>query len=155
MKRSDTLAAQVAAFDMVLTAIEEGRDMRAFVGGALEAAKRERDAALEAEYQDAAVDRIAAEVFPVGTAYAERIAAALDAKDIPTHSYDDEAGYDEVQPRCDICRNPQWLEGDDWNGDTGNHLSCEAAEPEPEPFSDAISVRANIAFGLWPPQKGE
>lgn len=43
----------------------------------------------------------------------------------PVHSYDDEAGFDEVQPRCDICNFPQWLAGDDWNGETGNHRSCE------------------------------
>lgn len=36
-----------------------------------------------------------------------------------------------VTPHCDICREAQdepadgW--GDDWNGDTGNHKSCEDA----------------------------
>ena len=48
-KRSDTLAAQVAALDMVMRGIEEGRDMRAFVGGMMRGVKDMRDAALEAE----------------------------------------------------------------------------------------------------------
>lgn len=30
-----------------------------------------------------------------------------------------------VIPRCDICGNPQLRVGDDWNGETGNHVSCE------------------------------
>jgi hypothetical protein len=38
------------------------------------------------------------------------------------------ADYDDVQPICDICDEPQWREGDDWNGETGNHLSCEEQE---------------------------
>jgi len=29
-------------------------------------------------------------------------------------------------PACDLCEGPQYTEGDDWNGDTGNHRSCEA-----------------------------
>lgn len=47
---------------------------------------------------------------------------------IMAHTYDDEAGFDEVQPRCDLCGNLQWLEGDDWNGETGNHFSCERSQ---------------------------
>ena len=34
---------------------------------------------------------------------------------------------DDVTPRCDIC-NEYWEdggEGEDWNGETGNHKSCE------------------------------
>jgi len=31
-----------------------------------------------------------------------------------------------IVPRCDICDGPQLVEGDDWNGDTGNHRSCES-----------------------------
>lgn len=33
----------------------------------------------------------------------------------------------EVTPRCDFCDEPfeDGGEGEDWNGDTGNHLSCE------------------------------
>lgn len=42
-----------------------------------------------------------------------------------THSYDDESDYDDVQPICDICDHPQWREGE-WNGETGNHVECEA-----------------------------
>jgi hypothetical protein len=38
---------------------------------------------------------------------------------------DDYADFDEVQPCCDICNMPQYREGDDWNGETGNHKSCE------------------------------
>ena len=33
----------------------------------------------------------------------------------------------EAQPRCDICDQPDNPDGAaDWNGETGNHLSCEA-----------------------------
>lgn len=35
------------------------------------------------------------------------------------------AGFDDVQPRCDLCGLAQALEGEDWNGETGNHYSCE------------------------------
>jgi hypothetical protein len=28
-------------------------------------------------------------------------------------------------PRCDLCGYPQWVIGEDWNGETGNHHSCE------------------------------
>ncbi len=38
---------------------------------------------------------------------------------------DNWADFDNVQPLCDICDLPQEREGDDWNGDTGNHFSCE------------------------------
>jgi hypothetical protein len=31
---------------------------------------------------------------------------------------------DDVVPTCDICGGPQRVT-DDWNGDTGNHRSCE------------------------------
>ena len=31
-------------------------------------------------------------------------------------------------PICDICFGPQRVEGDDWNGETGNHYSCEENE---------------------------
>lgn len=42
-------------------------------------------------------------------------------------------GHDcEVTPRCDLCGEPdlqqangEWL-APDWNGETGNHLTCEA-----------------------------
>lgn len=39
---------------------------------------------------------------------------------------------DEPEPTCDICGEPEdhevgWFEYD-WNGETGNHLSCEARE---------------------------
>lgn len=37
---------------------------------------------------------------------------------------------EEVQPRCDICDEPEDNENgfvvNDWNGETGNHLSCES-----------------------------
>lgn len=32
---------------------------------------------------------------------------------------------DGVVPTCDLCGSYQSVEGDDWNGDTGNHHSCE------------------------------
>lgn len=33
-------------------------------------------------------------------------------------------------PVCDICNGPQRTEGDDWNGETGNHYSCEETNPD-------------------------
>lgn len=33
---------------------------------------------------------------------------------------------DMIIPSCDLCEGPQYAEGDDWNGDTGSHRSCEA-----------------------------
>ncbi len=30
-----------------------------------------------------------------------------------------------IIPTCDICRKQDDYEGDDWNGETGNHISCE------------------------------
>lgn len=42
---------------------------------------------------------------------------------------------DDIEPTCDICGEPQdcgrdlcEMHADDWNGDTGNHLSCEQRE---------------------------
>jgi hypothetical protein len=39
---------------------------------------------------------------------------------------------EEPLPTCDLCDEPQHLDGgpwhpDDWNGDTGCHLTCEQA----------------------------
>lgn len=42
-----------------------------------------------------------------------------------SHGYEPD---EEVTPICDICNEP-WEdggEGEDWNGETGNHKSCEA-----------------------------
>lgn len=36
-----------------------------------------------------------------------------------------------IVPRCDVCNGPQRVEGDDWNGETGNHHSCEMHEFKP------------------------
>ena len=42
-------------------------------------------------------------------------------------------GIEEVTPRCDICNWPENHEGEsDWNGETGNHVSCECMERENE-----------------------
>ena len=32
---------------------------------------------------------------------------------------------DMLIPACDLCGGPQYAEGDDWNGETGQHFSCE------------------------------
>lgn len=41
-------------------------------------------------------------------------------------SVNDYPPYEEVTPRCDICNWPENHEGEsDWNGETGNHVSCE------------------------------
>ncbi len=38
----------------------------------------------------------------------------------------------EVAPRCEICGQFQPIEGEDWNGETGNHKTCEEGAPPPE-----------------------
>lgn len=38
---------------------------------------------------------------------------------------------DDIVPTCDICERPQYTEGDDWNGETGNHHSCELTNTNP------------------------
>ena len=35
---------------------------------------------------------------------------------------------DMIIPACGLCEEPQYAEGDDWNGETGNHRSCEERE---------------------------
>lgn len=35
---------------------------------------------------------------------------------------------DGIIPTCDLCDGPQRVEGDDWNGETGNHRSCEEVQ---------------------------
>lgn len=37
---------------------------------------------------------------------------------------------DNIVPTCDICGNPQMID-DYWNGDTGNHISCEKESGRP------------------------
>lgn len=32
---------------------------------------------------------------------------------------------DDIIPTCDLCEGPQYAGGDNWNGETGNHFSCE------------------------------
>ena len=53
---------------------------------------------------------------------AERLVAEVADQDVFVND-------DGVIPRCDICNGPQLRVGDDWNGDTGNHRSCEEREP--------------------------
>lgn len=36
---------------------------------------------------------------------------------------------DGIVPTCDICEGPQYVEGDDWNGETGSHRGCEERQP--------------------------
>lgn len=38
------------------------------------------------------------------------------------------AGFDEVTPTCDICNEPELELDADWNGVTGNHITCEETE---------------------------
>lgn len=47
--------------------------------------------------------------------------------------------WEDCEPTCDICGIPQH-EDPDWNGETGNHESCEASlrarrEPHPREFA--------------------
>lgn len=46
---------------------------------------------------------------------------------------------DEREPTCDIC-GKQWAdrydEPNDWNGETGSHLSCEALRYYPVPAEE-------------------
>jgi len=52
---------------------------------------------------------------------------------------------DGIVPTCDLCGGPQRIEGDNWNGDTGNHYSCEEGRPDPgfmpyDPDDDSTKV---------------
>lgn len=47
------------------------------------------------------------------------------------------ADFDNDQPICDICGLGQPREGEDWNGDTGNHLSCETRDRR-ESYPDIV-----------------
>lgn len=49
-----------------------------------------------------------------------------------------------VNPHCDICDEAQQPE-DDWNGDTGNHVACEANDDLGREFAMAHA----IADGSW------
>lgn len=50
---------------------------------------------------------------------------------------------DGIVPTCDLCSGPQWAEGDDWNGETGNHHSCEEADPNSLMRYGGAMVKAN------------
>lgn len=43
----------------------------------------------------------------------------------PTCHHDVFVNDEGIIPTCDLCDGPQFTEGDDWNGETGNHHSCE------------------------------
>lgn len=57
-------------------------------------------------------------------AHDREIDAFADELDDKHHDYfvPDEGG---AIPTCDLCHKPQLRVGDDWNGETGNHRSCE------------------------------
>lgn len=52
------------------------------------------------------------------------------------------------EPRCDICDKPMTCErgedctvhAGDWNGETGNHRSCEARADAPAGAGDAVEA---------------
>lgn len=75
----------------------------------------------------------------------ERAAALLSDADI------DGILSQEVEPRCDICSEPEDHEvgmiENDWNGETGCHLSCEARRDEPnddEPGRDTKGAPVDV-----------
>ena len=50
-------------------------------------------------------------------------------------------------PTCDICEEPQsmeWGEENDWNGETGNHETCEEREAEDAAY-DPYGARHIVA----------
>jgi len=47
---------------------------------------------------------------------------------------------DGIVPTCDLCDGPQRVEGDDWNGETGNHFSCEERQHD-STCTDCRAVR--------------
>ena len=67
-------------------------------------------------------------------------------------------GTQEQQPTCDVCgraqgNSPNVLRDDqpgDWNGETGNHLSCEALEKAQERLAEEVGSRCaspeDVAF---------
>ena len=50
---------------------------------------------------------------------------------------------DGIIPICDICGGPQRVEGDYWNGDTGNHYSCEEQQ---KLIVDAVKADGNLDY---------
>ena len=49
---------------------------------------------------------------------------------------EDEEPYGDETLHCDFCTEIEWagdLDMSDWNGETGNHLSCEGGNHEGDP----------------------
>ena len=44
---------------------------------------------------------------------------------VETHRHEVFVNDEGIVPTCDLCGGPQYVEGDDWNGETGSHYSCE------------------------------
>jgi hypothetical protein len=66
-----------------------------------------------------------AALFIIGTTFAVVLAiASLRWHDALPPLY--AAGYEEIEPICDHCDEPDGPGEADWNGETGNHLTCEA-----------------------------
>jgi hypothetical protein len=81
----------------------------------------------------------------VTSPWAQRaLSNTLPAKDLTwfaTYTPDDEPrieSVDEVEPTCDLCGEPDGPGEPDWNGETGNHLSCER---DTFTFADALALR--------------
>jgi hypothetical protein len=55
---------------------------------------------------------------------------------------------DMLIPACDLCEGPQYSEGDDWNGETGNHRSCED-RVETCPDHGLSSIASNEHRDAW------
>lgn len=51
---------------------------------------------------------------------------------------------DGIVPTCDHCSGPQLAEGDDWNGETGCHKSCEAQASEYEALVQRVLSIADM-----------
>lgn len=66
------------------------------------------------------------------------------------HGHDVFVTDDGIVPTCDLCAGPQRTEGDDWNGETGNHRSCEeqAGKHELEPEDGSYRCTCGETFQI-------
>lgn len=54
----------------------------------------------------------------------------------------------EITPRCDLCSRPQPVEGEDWNPENGNHVSCESRLPDREKVATFVKEMNDATAGI-------
>lgn len=94
---------------------------------------------------------------PAGTEHAHDVRAALwaacDYCGADTGEPCNPDCLGDVEPRCDICGHPEWeddypeMSSNNWNGETGNHRSCEARIPARLEELRAVIRSESISYG--------